>query len=204
MNKIVIIIIFLTVIALVVLYLYSFGPLAGIRTAQNFNPVSLQTSSSKNLSVSNKTETFGIYHNKDLTENYYTVQLPKDLQVLAGKNPGGYAVSSTNANGEIGLQDVPDNSTLELYILSQDEPKLKSSLSGYNRTDYKKLSINGNDAYQLVYASKTGSDAYETIRTYIVGPDHAGLIILSSKQSDFQGLQPTFNSIINSFNWENK
>ena len=194
MNKIVIIILSLTVVALVVLYLYSFGPLAGIRTAQNFNPVSLQPSTS---------QTFSAYHNKDLTENYYTVQLPKDWQVSAGKNPGGYTVSSASANGEVGLQDVPDNSTLELYILSQDEPKLKSSLSAYNRVDYKKLAINGNDAYQLVYTSKTGSDIYETIRTYISGKDHAELIILSSKQSDFQGLQPTFNSIINSFNWEN-
>ena len=203
MNKIVIIILSLTVVALVVLYLYSFGPLAGMRTTQNFNPVSLHPSVSQNLNVSNKTETFSIYHNKDLIENYYTIQLPKDWKITAGKNPGGYTVSSANANGEIGLQDVPDNSTLELYILSQDEPKLKSSLSGYNRIDYKKLSINGNDAYQLAYTSKTGIDTYETVRTYISGKDHAELIIFSSKQSDFQGLQPTFNSIINSFNWEN-
>jgi hypothetical protein len=196
MNKKVIVVIFLTVVALAVLYLYSFGPLAGIRTAQNFNPVSLKPSVSKTTALSD-------YHNKDVKENYYTIQLPADWQVSAGKNPGGYAVSSANATGEVGLMDVPDNSTLELYILSQDEPELKNSLPAYSRADYKKISINGNDVYQLIYTFKTGSDIYQTIRTYVAGPDHAGVITLSLKQSDFSSLQPTFDSIINSFNWEN-
>lgn len=196
MNKKVIAIIFLTLAALAVLYLYSFGPLSGVRTAQNFNPVSLHTSASNDSK-------FNVYHDKDVKENYYKVQLPKDWQVSMGEKPGGYAASSNGVNGEIGLQDVPDNSTLELYILSQDEPKLKTSLSTYNRIDYKKISVNGNDAYQLIYTSKNGNDIYETTRTYIAGQDNAGLIILTSKQSDFSGLQETFDSIIKSFSWEN-
>lgn len=209
MNKKVIFILFLTVAALAVLYLYSFGPLAGVRTAGNFNPASLHPSSpsqSANPSASSTStsEPYAAYHNKDIKENYYAVELPQGWQVSAGKDPGSYAVVAPNANAQVGLQDVPDNSTLELYILSQDEPKLKTSLLAYSRVDYKKTSINGNDAYELIYTSKIGNDVVETVRTYISGQDHAGLIVLNSKQQDFQSLQPIFNSIIGSFNWENK
>ena len=204
MNKKVIFILFLTVATLTVLYLYSFGPLAGMRTAGNFNPASLHPSESSNVNVANKNETFSVYHNKDAKENYYFVELPRDWQVSAGKDPGSYAIAASNANAQVGLMDVPDNSTLELYILSQDEPKLKTSLSAYSRVDYKKISVNGNDAYQLIYTSKTGNDVFETIRTYISGQDHAGLIVLGAREQDFQNLQPVFNSIIGSFNWENK
>jgi hypothetical protein len=147
---------------------------------------------------------FNAYHNKDLKENYYTIQIPQDWQVQAGKNQGSYAVSFTNGNGVFELMDVPDNSTLELFVLSQDEPKLRTSLAGYNRTDYKKISVNGNEAYELIYTSKINGETLQTDRIYISGQDHAELITLTAKQQDFQNLQPLFTSIVNSFQWENK
>lgn len=209
MNKKIIFISLLTLVALVFLYLYSFGPLANWRTARNFNPTSLlpTTASFVNGGSKNtvgKNETYNAYHNRDARENYYTISLPQSWQINAGKDPGSYAITAPNINAQIGLMDVPDNSTLELYILSQDEPGLKTSLSTYNRLDYQKKSINGNEAYELSYTWKNGNDIYQTVRTYIAGQDRAGLIVLSSKQSDWQNLQPILNSVINSFNWENK
>lgn len=204
MNKKVIFILFLTIVVLVVLYLYSFGPLASKRTAKNFNAASLRSTQTQNLNAGNKNQTFNTYHNKDLKENYYTVKLPRDWKVRAGKNPGSYSASFSSGIGTIELMDVPDNSTLELFVLSQDEPKLRTSLTGYSRTDYKKILVNGNESYQLTYISKINSDTFQTIRTYIAGKDHAGLITLTSKQSDLQNTQPLFNLVINSFNWENK
>lgn len=205
MNKNIIFILILTVIALITLYLYSFGPLAGTRTAQNFNPASLQPAAqTQKLTVGAKEQTFNTYHNKDLKENFYTVQLPQDWKTQAGKNPGSYNSSNASGTATVELMDVPDNSTLELFVLSQDEPKLKNSLAGYNRTDYKKITINGSEAYQLIYTTQTNGGANQTIRTYISGTDHATLITLVAKQADFVNVQPLFTSIINSFSWENK
>jgi hypothetical protein len=204
MNKKVVFIFFLTLVALVVLYLYSFGPLAGKRIAKNVNPASLKPTQSQKLAVGNKLQAFNAYHNKDLKENYYSVQLPQEWQVQAGTNPGSYSVSFPQGSGILELMDVPDNSTLELFVLSQDEPKLKASLTGYNRSNYQKISVNGNEAYELTYTSQANGNTKQTIRTYISGQDHTELIILTGNQSDFSALLPLFTSIINSFNWENK
>ncbi len=204
MNKKVITILILTLIALAVLYLYSFGPWAGVRGAGNFNPASLQPSQLNQTNNANSKVVFNSYHNKDLKENYYTVEIPANWQATVGKNPGSYTFSAPSISAQVGLMEVPDNSTLELYVLSQDEPQLKQSLSGYKRISYQKTSVNGNEAYQLIYVSQANGVTYQTIREYIAGLDHAGLINLSAKQQDFQNLSPAFNSIIGSFNWKNK
>ena len=62
MNKKVILIFTLTLLALIYLYLSSFGPLAQNRIANTQNPVSLKPVQQK---------TYNIFHNKDLKENYY-------------------------------------------------------------------------------------------------------------------------------------
>jgi len=204
MNKKVISIFILTIVALVILYLYSFSSFFGNIASNKANPASLNPAQTQKLTINNTDRVFNTYHNKDLKENYYTIQIPQDWQVQAGKNQGSYAVSFTSGNGVFELMDVPDNSTLELFVLSQDEPKLRTSLAGYNRTDYKKISVNGNEAYELVYTSKINGETFQTDRIYISGQDHAELITLSVKQQDFQNLQSLFISIVNSFQWENK
>ena len=100
--------------------------------------------------------------------------------------------------------DVPDNSTLELYVLSQEEPKMQKSLLSYQRVDYKKISINNNDVYQLVYTSDIKGEKYQTTRVYISGPDRAAVITLSAKSADYNNLKSLFDLIINSFNWQKK
>jgi len=203
MNKKVVVVFALTVIAIIVLTLYSFGPLSNIRKQAKMNPGSLESVSSEKAAVSNKNIVLNVYHNRDLKENYYTVKLPQNGQVLAGKKAGGYSFSYNGIKGTVELMDVPDNTTLELYILSQEEPKLRKII-GYKREDYKKLAINGNESYQLTYASKINGTDYKTIRTYVVGQDMAIVITISSPQSDFADMQNIASLVFNSFRWENK
>ena len=54
MNKKVIAILLLTIGALVVLYLYSFGPLSYKRTAAQVNPASLKPATAGNVTINNK------------------------------------------------------------------------------------------------------------------------------------------------------
>jgi hypothetical protein len=204
MNKKVIFIFVVTILALIILYLYSFGPLAGKRAGIKPNPLSLRPTQSEKLTIGNKNQTFNTYYNKDSKENYYSVKLPQDWGVQAGKKPGSYSVNFPDGNGMVELMDVPDNTTLELYVLSQKEPRLKGSLNGYKRTDYKTMLVNNNESYQLTYTSETNGETYQTIRTYFSGQDNAGVITLSTKQKEYTSMQPLFASIINSFQWENK
>ncbi len=197
MNKKIVGIFILTITALVILTLFSFGPLAGKRKSGSVNPASLKPQTTQQVAS---------YHNKDMKENYYAVNIPKDWQVqsLDDNLPGGYNLKSIQAKGIIDLIDVPDNTTLELFILSQEEPQIKKNLAGYKRITYKKLNINNREAYQLVYSDNLLGDPGQTARTYISGPDKAAVITLFSKQTDFTALEPLFMTILNSFQWENK
>ena len=202
MNKKVIAVFILTLVALVVLWAYSFGPLSQIRVPAA-NPTSLQPIPEQTVVAQNKI-TFNVYHNKDMKENYYTIKFPQTWQ-LQSKNPvGSYHFTFPNGRGSAELIDVPDNSTLELFVLSQQEPRLKKSISGYHHVNYQKLSVNGNEACQLIYHSNMNNEDYETIKTYIAGPDQANVITMTVKQKDFANIQPLFLSIANSFQWENK
>ena len=204
MNKKVLIILALTIIAIVVLALYSFGPLAGTRTSIRPNPDSLKPTGTEKVSLPASTgSTFTAYTNKDRTENFYTIKFPASWSVSAAKNPGGYSLQFPSGDGTAELMDVPDNSTLELYVLSQEEPKLKKSLSGYQRIDYKKLTLSGHEAYQLMFEQTVSGEKMQTIRIYTAGQDMANVITLSARAPDFQALQPSFDAVIQSFRWSN-
>ncbi len=198
MNKKVITIFILTIIALVALWAYSFGPLSRIIMAKT-NPESL-----KPTVVAEKTMAFNVYHNKDLAENLFTIKFPQTWQLQPNGQAGSYHFTFDNGNGAAELQDVVDNTTLELFVLSQQEPSLKKTVVGYGRLNYQKISVNGNDAYQLTYHGTVNGKDYETIKTYITGQDHAAIVTLAAAQSNFANLQTLFTSILNSFQWENK
>jgi hypothetical protein len=204
MNKKIIFIFILTIAALLILTLFSFGPLSSKRNAARINPSSLKPAFLGTAHKGNASTAWNLYRNRDLKENYYSAQLPQDWRVIAGKHPGSYAVVFPGGNGPVALMDVPDNTTLELFILSQAEPRLKKNVTEYHRLDYKKLSIQNNAVYQLIYQSKKDSEAYETIKTYITGSDQAGVITFTAKQSSFKKNYPVFNAVIQSFRWENK
>jgi len=215
MNKTVISIVILTVLALVFLTLVSFGPLKGLKKtpgpnpeslkpiAQNLTPPSPPTSTSSPALPSPPNSAAVIYNNVDVTENHYQVSVPHSWQMTAGDKPGSYNIAYQGGAGQIRLMDVPDNTTLELFLLSREEPRLKKEVSGYQRLDYQKSIINGANSYELVF--EEGSEAkLRTIAAYITGQDQAAVITLRVGTADFENLRPSFDNLINSFQWKNK
>jgi hypothetical protein len=198
MNKKIVVIIALTIIALVLLSIYTFTPLRK-NTSLKGNPVSLKPIVSTNDAIGSVTS----FHNKDMKENYYTVSFPKEWNIKVDK-PGEYLFSFTNGNGSIQLMDVPDNGTLELFILSQKEPEFKKTVTGYIRKNYQKLLINGMEAYELVYQKKIDNLFYLTHQIFITGADQAVVLTFNVKESDNTALKPVFEFIPNSFKWENE
>ena len=203
MNKVVISIFALAIIALGGLTAYTFSPLSKKSIVPQVNPASLRPTQSSAQIGSSTPIALNVYHNRDMTENYYTISVPKSWQLQPNQPAGSYAFSYPDGTSTIELMDVPDNSTLELYILSQDEPKLKRAVTGYQRTDYHKMTVNGNEAYQLTYTGMVNGVAYKAERTYVAGQDHASRITLSAKQDAFGQYAATFGALVQSFNWEN-
>ncbi len=203
MNKKVIAVIVLTIIALVILTLFSFGPFAGTNQMYVKDPASLRPQTTEQLAVSQQKITFSVYHNKDMKENFYTFKVPDNWDLTSGQTAGSFETTFAAGNGKIQLQDVPDNSTLELFILSQEEPLLTKTLKGYKRIDYRKTTINGNEAYQLTYQYSDNDAVKKNLSTYITGPDRAAFTSFSTNLEAFGQFSPMFTIINNSFNWEN-
>ncbi|MCX5642423.1 MAG: hypothetical protein NTY10_04240 [Candidatus Omnitrophica bacterium] len=204
MNKKIVIFILFTIVALVVLALFSFGPLAGKRKSAAINPVSQKPQGAEPIPINNQPVQFNDYINKDIKENYYAFTVPRDWQVRSGQNAGSYVLTFPEGNGTIELLDVPDNSTLELFILSQREPLLKKSLGDYVRKDYKKLTVNNNEAYELTFNSTDHGQFLTTSKTYIAGLDNAAVITLNVKRDKFVLVSPVFIAAASSFAWKNK
>ena len=203
MNKKVAIIFVLTLAALGYLTYYSFGPSSTTRIGPQVNPESLKPTQTTAISQDN--ETLRIYHNKDFAENFYTISIPQSWQNSSSASSAGeYDFNFSDGTAKVELMDVPDNSTLELFVLSQEEPQLKTLLTGYKRIDYQKINISGNDAYQLVYLNDMNGVNHESIRTYITGLDQAAVITFSLPQTSAASLKNTFDLVTNSFSWENK
>lgn len=198
MNRKVIIILILIVLSILLLLLISFGPLSNVRNRTSFNTESLIKRTSPNNKLLLE------YLNKDVKENYYEVMLLKEWVVKAGDKPGSYSIGFSSGYGLVSLMDVPDNTTLELFVLSQEEPRLKKITPGYQRLDYQKVKVNGNDAYILWFEEKYGNKDYRSITAYISGADNAAVIKLSANKNDFKSLEQSFNRVINGFNWRNQ
>lgn len=203
MNWRVVIVGVLTVIAIAVLYLFTFGPLGGRLAGRKANPASLKPSPVAQPQADTASPVMNRYRNRDAKENYYSVMLPADWSVTAGKNPGSYNLTFPQGQGSVELHDVPDNTTLELFILSQEEPKLRSSIAGYERREYRKDTIGGSPAYHLTYLSLSSGDTLQSERTYITGQDQAGLITFTTRKSLYDSVKKRLALMTSSFAWEN-
>jgi hypothetical protein len=204
MNKTVIFIIIFAIVALVILTLSSFGPFANKRNSGAINPISQKPQGQEQVPINNQPVQFSSYHNRDVKENYYAISLPQSWQIRSGQKAGSYSFTFPTGKGTAELMDVPDNTTLELYILSQQEPKLKKALPGYSRTNYKKLAVKNYEAYELSFSSIDNGQDISTIKTYIAGQDNAIVITLIFKPEEAARLSPIAVSIVNGFSWENK
>jgi hypothetical protein len=202
-NGKVLVIIILTVAALVLLYLFTLGPLYRNANTIVANPDSLKAAKAENITVAQKPLTFNQYHNRDLVENFYSVKLPANWQMTRSEQNGGYVIKKDDATITIELMDVPDNSTLELYVLSQQEPGFKA-FPGYQRISYAAATLNGNQDCQLVYTLKRDGKSWQFRRDYIAGADRAIAASLEAPQSEFPSYAPVYEAVLGSFGWEAK
>jgi len=195
MNRKIAVVMILALVALVVLYLYSFGPLAKQRHAARPKPESLKPAASA-------VQGTVAFHNRDARENYFGITVPKAWRVKAGDKPGSYSFSFGAGTGAVELMDVPDNSTLELYVRSQEEPRLKAAVPGYTRQDYGKQTVGGVEAFRLAYRSLTNGTECENVREYFTGQDMAGVMTFTVPLAD-SSFRSTIDSLIAGFRWEN-
>lgn len=199
MDRKIVLILILTVAAICYLAIYTFGPQSITHSGQQINPESLKPSPTM---VGQNNVTLQTFHNKDSAENFYAVSIPKSWILQTSASPGEYDFVFNGGTAKTELMDVPDNSTLELFVLSQQEPMLKNSISGYKRISYQKLNVSGNAAYQLAYLSSVKGVDSETIKTYIAGPDKAAVITFSLPQTMATKMQNEFGLVIDRFSWE--
>jgi hypothetical protein len=200
MNSKIIFIVILTLVAIGGLTFYAFGPGSAGHITPTVNPTSLKPSPVTST-MGTTTLAVNAYQNRDLAENYYTIQFPQAWK-LGPNQPGGYVFTFTGGTAKVETMDVADNTTLELFVLSQDEPKLKTSIAGYKRVSYQKIQVNGSDSYQLTYTSTQNGVTYQTVRTYITGADKAGVITLTANATQSTTFSPVFAAIVSSFHWE--
>jgi hypothetical protein len=230
MDKTRIIILSLAVVVIIGFSLYSFGsystsPKAGTK----IQPVRISASAPAGVDNNNNkklihpqqgnanstlspfptipTTAMSIYENRDKPENYYSIQFPRNVVVEHGKDPGSYIIKlpSNTATFSVGLLDVPDTSNVQLYMLTQDEPSLKSSLQHYKLIKYNQLTIGGNRAWNLVYTWQNSTIPMESVKTFVEGSDNAAVITASASGPQFtKNSNSLINQVVQSFRWLGK
>jgi hypothetical protein len=161
----------------------------------NFTKVSQNVTEQDNLSSLN------IYENTDVPENYYSIGFPDSVTVLEGDKPGSFVATSGSYRYNTDLQDIPDDSNVQLYTLTGVEPGLKSSLSNYKLIGSGQLKIGTNRAWDLVYTWTNSTENLETMKVFVEGKDQAAVITFSSSPATFALNNSTFNSVLRSFLW---
>ena len=207
MNKSRLLLASIGVTALVAFTLYTFGssplPKAGTRV----EPVASSISANNNASVrqnSVKPVSMNLFDNKDMPENYYSIQFPTNFKVVHGDKQGTLIARMQQGIVSSQLMDVPDNSNLQNYVMTQVEPSLASSLQGYTRINLSQITVAGNNALDLTYSWKNSTSEMESVKTFIEGPDHAMVITSSWTKNEFNQSVPITNSIVDSFQWLRK
>jgi len=157
--------------------------------------ISPSTINSKNKVIQNK------YENKDMPENYYSINFPSNYVVKHGEKPGSLISDVTNATFTVNLQDIPDDSTIDLYVLTNIEPSLNASHSNYQRTYFEKFDLNNNKALELSYVFENLTKSIKSIKTFIEGQDEAAVITFTSPSKEYLNYNSTVNNVLNSFRW---
>lgn len=145
--------------------------------------------------------TLDVYENRDMPENYYSIGFPGGAYVVHGSKPGSYVASITPVSFLVDLQDIPDDTNVQLYTLTHAEPALKSSLAGYELVNSGHLKAGNNRAWDLVYTWKNSTQDIKTMKIFIEGQDQAAVVTFSSPIQDYPIYNSTVNSVLQSFRW---
>ena len=159
-------------------------------------------SSSSQSAIENKSvSSLDVYENRDVPENYYSIGFPTGADVVQGANPGSYTATIPPYKYSVELQDIPDDSNVQLYTLTHAEPALKSSLPGYELVSSGQLNVGKNRAWDLVYTWKNSTQGLETIKAFIEGKDQAAAVTFTSPIQDYAKNNSTINLVLENFGW---
>jgi hypothetical protein len=147
------------------------------------------------------------FENREKIENFYSIQFPSKSIVVHSNASGSYTAKLPNGLFSVGLIDIPDNSNVQLYILTQVQPSLKSSLQDFNPVSFNQLNISGQRAWKLVYTWKNGTKEMGSVKTFMEGSDNAAAITFSGPRYEF--IDQIVNSTVirpvtESFHWIGK
>ena len=120
-------------------------------------------------SLSSVSVPMSLFENREKIENFYSIQFPSNSTVLHGNESGSYVAKFSKGVSSVGLIDIPDNSNVQLYVLTQVKPSLKSSLKNFNLVEFKQLTLGGQRAWELIYTWKNMTRNMESIKTFIEG-----------------------------------
>jgi len=104
-----------------------------------------------------------IFANKDLPENFYSISFPQATIVTHGKNPGSFVAKFQNLFSSIDLQDIPDDTNVNLYMLTVAKPNL-NMLPDYKELSSNQFKIDNNRAYDIKYTWSNSSEKLETLK----------------------------------------
>jgi hypothetical protein len=144
---------------------------------------------------------FDVYENRDTPENYYSIGFPGGTYVIHGSKPGSYIASITPNMFLLDLQDIPDDTNVQLYALTHAEPALKSTLAGYKLISTGHLKVGNSRAWDLVYTWKNSTQNLKSMKVFIEGQDQAGVLTFSSPIQDYTTNNLTVTSVLQSFRW---
>jgi len=151
----------------------------------------------KSLSIFSNSSSYSsipmsLFDNREKMENFYSIQFPSNSTVLHGYESGSYLAKLSKGIFSVDLVDIPDNSNVQIYVLTQVKPFLKSSLKDFNLIGIKQLILGGQRAWELAYTWKNMTRNMESIKAFVEGNDNAATITFSWPK------QPLTEQIINS------
>ena len=222
----------LGVLVIITFSIYTFGsystkpksgtkvePVKNVVTTNNSNPDSVSSTFTKNTteiskSISPSSNSFSpssismsIFENREKTENFYSIQFPSNSTVLHGNDSGSYVAKFSRIIFSVDLIDIPDNSNINIYAITQLKPSLQESLKNFNLIGFKQLKLGGQRAWELIYTWRNTTQNTESVKTLVEGSDNAAAITFSWPQQQYshQIINSTVvKPVLASFHWTPK
>jgi hypothetical protein len=148
-DKFRIIVIMIGAVTIITFSLYSFSSYLSSSPYLPKTGTKVEPKNNSDLNVDlarNKSIQMIAYENREKPENFYSIQFPSYANVLYGNKSGSYTAKIPQGIFYVELVDIPDNSNVELYLLSRVKPALESSMRDFNQIGFNQLSIGGNRA----------------------------------------------------------
>jgi hypothetical protein len=149
------------------------------------------------------TSSFSLYENRDSPQDFYSINFPSDAEVLHGSGDGSISANLNDGTAyTVRFVEIPDSTTTQLYILTQEEPRL-SMLKNYTRISLSERgTANGNfAAWSILYTWINGTQQAKSIESIIEGSNHAAVFSYSAPAPQFDKTNSTTQAILNSFRW---